>query len=59
VEKGGLSYARGTDDGNPLPSRKIEIHSLEDLHTFGSVSVRLEKLLDLNQFFQTIASLAF
>ncbi len=47
------------DDGSLLPSRKIEIHSLENLHSFGSVSIGFEKLLNLNQLFQTIASLVF
>jgi len=57
VKEGRLSDAGGTDNGCPFPLRKSEIHSLEDLHTLGSVSVGLEKLLDLDQLFQTIASL--
>jgi hypothetical protein len=48
VEEGRLSYARGADDGSLLPSRKIEIQSLENLDTFGSISIGFEKLFDLN-----------
>jgi hypothetical protein len=58
VEESGLPYAGGTHNGSSLPSRKSEIGSLEDLDPFGSISVGLEKVLDLNECFQTIASLA-
>jgi hypothetical protein len=59
VKKGRLPYAGGPDNGSLLPPRKSEVDSLQNLHAFCSVSVGLEKLLDLDQFFQTIASLAF
>jgi len=59
MKEGGFPNAGGSDNGCLLPLRKSKIHSFENLHTFGSISVRLEKLLDLDQLFQTIASLAF
>jgi hypothetical protein len=57
MKEGGLSNAGGTDNGYLFPLRKGKIHSLQHLHTFVSIPIRLEKLLDPDQLFQTIASL--
>jgi len=59
MKQGRLPYAGGTYDGSPFSSMKSKIHPLENLHTFGSVPIGLENLLDFNQLSQTIASLAF
>jgi hypothetical protein len=59
VEKRGLPYTRGTDNGGLVALRKGKIDTFENLHPFGFVSIRLEKPLYLDQLFQTIASLAF
>jgi hypothetical protein len=42
MEKSGLPYTRGADDGRLLPLGKSEIDSLENLHAFCPISVRLE-----------------
>ena len=59
VKKSRLPHAGCAYNRRFLPRRKSEVDSLENLHTFCSVPVRLEKLLGLDQFFQTIASRAF
>jgi hypothetical protein len=48
MKQSGLSNTRCAYDRSPLPLKKSEIQSLENLDTFGSISIGLEKLFDLN-----------